>query len=137
MSLTGSVDPRTDPDSTARTRLGSAVRSLVDTTQVIRWELPSGSREQATGSRWCPTSPRSMRLPDVCSGSTASVISGREKRRTPRNRSVRSSDFGALRFGIAICAEGDVDFPFDEPGRRRFDRLVLCRAWTARSEEPT
>jgi 8-oxo-dGTP pyrophosphatase MutT (NUDIX family) len=36
--------------------------------------------------------------------------------------------FGSLRFGIAICAEGEVDYPFDEPARDGAALVMFCAA---------
>jgi 8-oxo-dGTP pyrophosphatase MutT (NUDIX family) len=33
-----------------------------------------------------------------------------------------------LRFGIAICAEGEVDYPFDEPARDGAELVMFCAA---------
>jgi len=35
---------------------------------------------------------------------------------------------GALRFGIAICAEGGVDYPFDEPAASGAQVIFFCAA---------
>lgn len=35
---------------------------------------------------------------------------------------------GALRFGIAICAEGGVDYPFDEPAAAGAEVIFFCAA---------
>ena len=36
--------------------------------------------------------------------------------------------FGALRFGIAICAEGELDYPFDEPAGDGAGLIFFCAA---------
>ncbi|MGH3159447.1 MAG: carbon-nitrogen hydrolase family protein [Streptosporangiaceae bacterium] len=36
--------------------------------------------------------------------------------------------FGGLRFGIAICAEGGVDYPFDEPAAAGAEVVFFCAA---------
>ena len=59
--------------------------------------------------------------------STASVISAKEKSIHPGTER-ETFRFGALRFGIAICAEGDVDYPFDEPARDGAELIFFCAA---------
>jgi predicted amidohydrolase len=36
--------------------------------------------------------------------------------------------FGGVSFGIAICAEGGVDFPFDEPAAAGAEMILFCAA---------
>jgi 8-oxo-dGTP pyrophosphatase MutT (NUDIX family) len=50
-----------------------------------------------------------------------------EEAYTPGTRS-ETFLFGALCFGIAICAEGEVDYPFDEPVADGAELILFCAA---------
>jgi predicted amidohydrolase len=48
--------------------------------------------------------------------------------------------FGGLSFGIAICAEGGVDYPFDEPAAAGAEVIFFCAApglYGRRTDEPS
>jgi len=125
MSLSGSVDPRTDPGALLRIDSG-AVRSLVESTQRHSVGAVFGIAEQAgtdvshitqiyaTAGRLIGVQ-RKRQLGDgeeAFTAGTGSVV----------------FDYGSLRFGIAICAEGGIDYPFDEPTSAGASIVLFCAA---------
>lgn len=125
MSLTGSVDPRTEPDRLIG--LDSAVvDALVAATQEFSTAAVFGLAERAADG--------GCHITQVwaCQGRLVGVYRKRhlgdgEEAYTP-GTGPAEFNFGAARFGIAICAEGAVDYPFDEPVAAGADVVLFCAA---------
>jgi predicted amidohydrolase len=125
MSLSGSVDPDGDPESLLRIE-SEAVRSLVDSTQRLQVGAIFGIAERAD---------RGIRHVTQIYANAGRMTGVYRKRRlgdgeeafTPGTAS-GVFRYGALRFGIAICAEGSVDYPFDEPTSAGASIVFFCAA---------
>jgi len=125
MSLSGSVDPALRPDALLHVD-SDAVRSVVDATQLHSVGAIFGIAERAD---------------DGISHITQIYASQGRLMGTYRKRHFGEGEegftpgaaggifgYGALRFGIAICSEGRVDYPFDEPRTAGAAIVFFCAA---------
>ena len=125
MSLSGSADPRANPE--ALLRLGSGpVRALVQATQEYAVAAVFGIAEHGDDGASYITQAYARQ------GQLAGVYRKRhlgegEESYTPGTQAAVFR-LGALRFGIAICAEGGVDYPFDEPATAGAGVIFFCAA---------
>ena len=112
MSLTGSVDPRSHPDDAIAHRRRHGDR---------RWRRDRRRGGRAVRHRRAQR-PRFFITQIYAQGGRASVRTANvtwakgEEGFTPGDESALFH-LGALPFGVAICAEGAVDYPFSEPAR--------------------
>lgn len=125
MSLTGSIDPVTNPAGLVSLD-SEPVRSLVEATQEHSVAAIFGVAERADNGADHITQIYASH------GQILGVYRKRhfgegEEAYTPGTRS-ETFRFGALRFGIAICAEADVDYPFDEPVADGAELVLFCAA---------
>jgi predicted amidohydrolase len=125
MSLTGSVDPRADPQDLIGLD-SRAVRLLVEATQEYSVAAAFGISERADNG--------ASHISQIYAshGQLLGVYRKRhlgegEEAYTPGAQS-EIFRFGALRFGIAICADGEVDHPFDEPAADGAELIFFCAA---------
>ncbi|MGO9344442.1 MAG: nitrilase-related carbon-nitrogen hydrolase [Acidimicrobiales bacterium] len=125
MSLSGSVDPAEHPDALLRID-SDAVQSVVDSTQQHSVGAIFGIAERADDGNSHITqiyasqgrlmgAYRKRRLGEGEEGFTPGAATG-------------IFSYGALKFGIAICSEGKVDYPFDEPRTAGAAILFFCAA---------
>lgn len=133
MSLSGSVDPATYPEWTLGLDSGP-VRELAAMTQRfsvaavfgVAERAGAGGAQDADGDRYFITQVYANQ------GRIAGVY--RKRRLGDGEDSFCVGDesatfrFGSLRFGIALCAEGDVDFPFEEQAADGARVSLLCSA---------
>lgn len=125
MSLTGSVDPAAHPDRLLR--LDSApVAGLAALTRRHSVAAVFGLAERGEGGRAHITQAY------ACGGRLAGAYRKRhlgegEEAYTPGTGPALFR-LGGLRFGIAICAEGGVDYPFDEPAAAGAGVIFFCAA---------
>jgi predicted amidohydrolase len=125
MSLTGSVDPRRNPEWLLR--LDSApVQSMARLTRQHSVAAVFGLSEQGRDGSAHITQAY------ACQGQLAGAYRKRhlgedEDAYTPGTEQALFR-FGQLRFGIAICAEGGVDYPFDEPAAAGAQVIFFCAA---------
>ena len=125
MSLSGSLDPRADPGALLRLDSGP-VRSLVRATDEHAVAAIFGLSERGEDGNPYITQAYASQ------GRLAGVYRKRhlgdgEEGYTPGTQGA-VFQFGALRFGIAICAEGGVDYPFDEPVAAGARVIFFCAA---------
>lgn len=124
MSLTGSVDPR----RRAQHLLGldaDAVGALVNATQEQAVAAVFGVAERGHDEAY-------ITQVYACNGRITGVYRKRhlgedEDGYTPGRRG-GVFRCGAMRFGIAICAEGGVDYPFDEAAAAGAQLVLFCAA---------
>lgn len=125
MSLTGSLDPRCD--RSALLGLASApVQSMVALTEEHSVAAVFGIAELGDDSEAHITQIYAS------DGQVTGVYRKRhlgegEEAFAPGTDSA-VFQFGSLRFGIAICAEGGVDYPFDEPVAAGAEVVFFCAA---------
>lgn len=125
MSLSGSADPRANPE--ALLRLGSGpVRSLVRATGEHAVAAVFGIAEHGDDGASYITQAyaRQGRL----AGAYRKRHLGEGEEGYARGTQPALFQLGALRFGIAICAEGGVDYPFDEPAAAGAQVIFFCAA---------
>ena len=125
MSLSGSADPRANPG--ALLRLGSGpVRSLARATREHAVAAVFGIAEHGEDGASYITQAY------ACQGRLAGVYRkrhlGEGEEGYARGTQPALFQLGALRFGIAICAEGGVDYPFDEPAASGAQVIFFCAA---------
>ena len=125
MSLTGSIDPLTNPEGSVGLR-SEVVRLLVESTQRYSVAAVFGISERGDNGESYITQVYASH------GKLLGVYRKRhlgegEEAYTPGARS-EVFDLGALRFGIAICAESEVDYPFDEPVAAGAQLILFCAA---------
>ncbi len=125
MSLSGSVDPDTEPRRLLRMN-SDAVESLVDSTQRYSVGAIFGIAERAEDgvSHITQIYAAQGRLMGVY---RKRLLGEGEHAFTPGTASAIFG-YGALRFGIAICAESSVDYPFDEPVAGGAGIVFFCAA---------
>ncbi len=125
MSLSGSVDPAKDPDSLLRIE-SDAVRSVVDATQRHSVGAVFGIAEQADDGV------SHIAQIYACQGRLSGVYRkrwlGEGEEGFTQGTAGGIFDYGALRFGIALCSEGAVDRPFDEPVADGAGIVLFCAA---------
>lgn len=125
MSLTGSIDPRTNPEDLIG--IGSqAVLSLVEATQEHSVAAVFGISERTDNG--------ASHITQIYA-SHGQLLGVYRKRHLGEGEEAYTPGagngiftFGALRFGIAICAEGEVDYPFDEAAAVGADLIFFCAA---------
>ena len=125
MSLSGSVDPDDGSACSASPRLsGDHVARRIHPTALGR-----------SGVRHCGAVRQRRKSHNADLRAQGRLIGAYRKRHlgegeegfTPEPRA-RCSVTGRLRFGIAICAEGRVDYPFDEPASAGAEISLFCAA---------
>ena len=125
MSLTGSVDPVAHPGHLLRLDSGP-VRSLAGLTRRYPVAAVFGVAEQ--GDRGGAHITQAY----ACGGRLAGAYRKRhlgegEDAYTPGTAPALFR-LGQLSFGVAICAESTVDYPFDEPAAAGAEVIFLCAA---------
>jgi NAD+ synthase (glutamine-hydrolysing) len=125
MSLSGSLDPRSDPGALLRLDSGP-VRSLAQATDEHAVAAIFGIAEHGEDGASYITQVY------ACHGQLAGAYRKRhlgedEDGYAPGTQGA-VFQLGALRFGIAICAEGGVDYPFDEPAAAGAQIIFFCAA---------
>ena len=112
MSLTGSVDSETRPQALLDVR-SKPVETLARSTQLSSLGVVFGIAERGEDGE------AHIAQIYACNGRLAGSYRKRHlgEGDEPFTPSAEGATFlyGSLRFGIAICAEGKVDYPFDEP----------------------
>lgn len=125
MSLSGSVDPRANPERLLRLESGP-VRSLAELTRQRSVAAVFGVAEQGDDGACYITQAY------ACQGALAGAYRkrhlGEDEEAYARGTESALFQFGKLRFGIAICAEGGVDYPFDEPAAAGAEVIFFCAA---------
>ena len=125
-SLTGSVDPRRHPE-----------RSLTVDAEPVRqaarrqpWRDRRGRRSSASpsASMGHSTSPRFTATPAGSTASTASATSARTSSGYRTGETAGVFQLGSAKFGVTICAEGEVDFPWDEAVAGGAEVVFFCSA---------
>ena len=125
MSLSGSVDPESDPHALLRID-SPAIRSLVESTQRHPVGAVFGIAERASNG--------AAHIAQVYA-SQGRLIGVYRKRHlgegeegfTPGSGS-EVFHYGALSFGIAISAEGSVDYPFEDLAVAGAEMVLFCAA---------
>jgi predicted amidohydrolase len=124
MSLTGSVDPSENPHHLLAID-SDAVASIADLTQTCALSAIFGIAEQVPGGAY---------ITQVYA-SQGRIIGSQRKRHLGEGEeaflqgaSSESFLYGSLRFGIAICAEGRVHPPFDDPASEGAELIFYCSA---------
>ena len=125
MSLSGSVDPVKDPNALLRID-SPAISSVVESTQRHSVGAVFGIAERGDNG--------ASHITQIYA-SQGRLIGAYRKRHlgegeegfTPGTESAVFR-YGALSFGIAICAEGSVDYPFDEQAAAGAEIVFFCAA---------
>jgi predicted amidohydrolase len=125
MSLTGSIDPLTNPEGSVGLD-SEVVRSLVESTQRYSVAAVFGISERGDNGESHVTQVYASHGKLLGAYRKRHLGEG-EEAYTPGTTS-EVFDLGALRFGVAICAESDVDYPFDEPVAAGAQLILLCAA---------
>jgi predicted amidohydrolase len=125
MSLSGSADPATHPGRLLR--LDSApVAAMAELTGRYRVAAVFGVAEQGDGG--------AAHITQVYAhdGRVAGFYRKRHLGEDEEAYTVGTEPalfrFGGLSFGITICAEGGVDYPFDEPAAAGAEMIFFCAA---------
>ena len=125
MSLSGSVDPAAHPEHLLR--LDSApVRALAERTGQHEVAAIFGLAERGDGGA-CHITQAFARAGELAGVYRKRQLADDEQAYTPGTEPALFT-LGTLRFGIAICAEGGVDFPFDEPAAAGAEVIFFCAA---------
>jgi predicted amidohydrolase len=125
MSLSGSVDPRTDPEDVIRLD-SEVVRSLVEYTQEFSVASVFGISERADNGASHITQIYASHG-ELIGTYRKRYLGDGEGAYSPGSRR-ETFRWGALRFGVAICAESEVDYPFDEPVADGAEIIFFCAA---------
>jgi predicted amidohydrolase len=125
MSLSGSVDPRTNPEDVIRLD-SDGVRSLVESTQELSVAAVFGISERADSGA-CHITQIYASHGELIGTYRKRYPGEGEEAYTPGARR-EIFRWGALRFGIAICAENEVDYPFDGAVADGAEIIFFCAA---------
>ena len=125
MSLSGSLDPGANPDALLRLD-GEPVRLLAESTAELAMAAIFGLSERGEDGN-CYITQAYAAQGRLAGAYRKRHLGDDEEGYTPGTQGA-VFQFGALRFGIAICAEGGVDFPFDEPAAAGARVIFFCAA---------
>jgi predicted amidohydrolase len=125
MSLTGSVDPAVHPEHLLRLE-SAPVRSLTELTRRYSVAAVFGVAEQGDRGA-CHITHAYARAGRLAGAYRKRHLGEGESAYTPGTEQALFR-FGELSFGIAICAEGGLDYPFDEPAAAGADVIFFCAA---------
>jgi predicted amidohydrolase len=123
MSLSGSVNPTTRPDRLLRLD-SAAVLSLVEATARTGVAAVFGIAERAGDPHITQVYAQQGQLRGVY---RKRHLGDGEDGFTPGTRPALFA-LDDWTFGVAICAEGGVDYPFDEPAAAGADAILFCAA---------
>lgn len=125
MSLSGSVDPGTHPERLLRVE-SEPIRALTELTREHSVGAVFGIAERGDGGASHITQVYADRGRLVGAYRKRHLGEG-EEAYTPGTEQALFQ-FGRLKFGVAICAEGGVDYPFDEPVAAGAEVIFFCAA---------
>jgi NAD+ synthase (glutamine-hydrolysing) len=125
MSLTGSVDPGAHPGHLLRLE-SEPVQSLAELTRRHSVAAVFGLAEQGDRGA-CHITQAYARAGRLAGAYRKRHLGEDEGAYTPGTEQALFR-FGQLSFGIAICAEGGVDYPFDEPAAAGAEVIFFCAA---------